>query len=110
MNARYDICTGRDYTDRDGNPKTAWTRIGMMVPAKTGEGFAIKLEALPLPNRDGDVWIKAFPFVPKEEREAAPAPRQAPQERQRPSGFPERPRGGSAALDGDEIPFNAEFR
>lgn len=101
--SRYDLCTGRNYQDRDGNEKTMWTRIGSMFPAKTGEGYAIKLDALPLPNEKGEVWVRAFPFQPKEEREASPPPRQAPQERQRPSGFPERPKP-AGVLD-DEIPF-----
>lgn len=102
MTTRYDVVSPRQYVDRDGNEKTAWVRVGMMVPAKTGEGFAIKLEALPLPNKDGDVWIRAMVPKPKDED----APRPAPQERQRPSGFPEKPsmRGGSVDLD-DEIPF-----
>jgi hypothetical protein len=60
MANRYDLCTGRK--DKDG--KSHWTRIGVMFPAKEGDGFAIKLEALPIPNDKGEVWINAF--VPKE--------------------------------------------
>lgn len=59
MATRYDLCTGRK--DKDG--KTFWTRIGVMFPAKEGDGFSIKLEALPLPNDKGEVWLSAF--VPK---------------------------------------------
>jgi hypothetical protein len=55
--------------DKDG--KTRWTRIGVMFPSKQGEGFSIKLEALPLPNAEGEVWISAF--VPREnDRQGAP--------------------------------------
>lgn len=59
MASRYDIVTGRK--DKDG--KTFWTRIGVMFPAKEGDGFSIKMEALPLPNEKGEVWLSAF--VPK---------------------------------------------
>lgn len=53
---RYDLMTGRK--DKDG--KTFWQRVGVMFPAKSGEGFAIKLEAYPLPNEKGEVWLAAF--------------------------------------------------
>lgn len=102
MTARYDICTGRE--DRDG--KTRWTKIGVMFPAKSGDGFAVKLDALPLPNKDGDVWLKAF--VPREKDDA---PSQESRVRSevdrhfgRPSGMPEKPRN-SGPLESDEIPF-----
>ena len=58
---RYDICTPRPK--KDGG--TYWLRIGQMFPARDGEGFSIKLDALPLPNEKGEVWIKAF--VPREQ-------------------------------------------
>jgi len=110
MTIRYDICTGRE--DRDG--KTRWTKIGVMFPAKSGEGFAIKLEALPLPNKDGEVWVKAF--VPREREEG-----QEPEERRpatRAAGKvdydalprPTPTRNGSAASLDDSIPFRPEFR
>lgn len=60
MTQRYDILSGR--ADKDG--KKRWTKIGVMFPSKQGEGFSIKLEALPLPNTEGEVWISAF--VPRE--------------------------------------------
>lgn len=56
MSARYDICSGSK--DRDG--KTRWIKLGAMFPAKSGEGFAIKLDALPIPNEKGEVWLSAF--------------------------------------------------
>lgn len=64
MTNRYDLCTGRK--DKDG--KTRWTKIGSMFPSKQGEGFAIKLDALPLPSETGEVWISAF--VPKDRDDA----------------------------------------
>lgn len=85
MTSRYDILSGR--TDKDG--KKRWTKIGSMWPSKQGEGFSIKLEALPLPNAEGEVWISAF--VPRENDGGAPA--RVPANRATP-----------IALD-DEIPF-----
>jgi hypothetical protein len=87
MTTRYDLCTDR----KDQNDKTHWTKIGVMFPAKNGDGFAIKLEALPLPNDKGEVWVSAF--VPKDKDDSAPPARQ-----QAPT------RGGRDPLDGD-IPF-----
>lgn len=93
MTQRYDLCTGRK--DRDG--KTHWTKIGVMFPSQQGDGFSIKLEAYPLPNDKGEVWVSAF--VPKDRD--APPPRQS----QAPS------RGGGRAADPeDSIPFAAEWR
>lgn len=66
MSTRYDLLTSK--TDKDG--KKRWTKVGVMFPSKQGEGFSIKLEALPLPNAEGEVWISAF--VPRD-RDEAPA-------------------------------------
>jgi hypothetical protein len=68
MSDRYDVMTGRTYTDRDGNQKTAWTRIGTMFA--TERGFAISFDALPLPQlRDGKLEVRAVCFPPKEKEE-----------------------------------------
>ena len=57
--ARYDACVGRK--GKDG--KTYWTKIGSAFPAKSGEGFNVVLDALPMPNAEGQAWISLF--VPK---------------------------------------------
>ena len=98
MTSRYDICTGRK--DRDG--KMQYHKIGAMFPSKKGEGFAIKLNSLPLPNEQGECWMAAF--VPRDRDDG-----QSSQQRQ-----PSRaPAGGSArladAID-DDIPFAMEWR
>ena len=59
MTTRYDLCTASKNGD-----KTYWNKIGSMFPARNGDGFTIKLDALPLPNEKGEVWVSAF--VPKE--------------------------------------------
>ena len=71
MAQRYDICTGR----KDGSGKTYWVKIGAMFPAKEGEGFSIKLDALPLPDDRGQVWVSAF--VPREGESRGQTARQA---------------------------------
>ncbi|EIM25726.1 hypothetical protein [Microvirga lotononidis] len=85
MSNRYDLLTSK--TDKDG--KKRWTKVGVMFPSKQGEGFSIKLEALPLPNAEGEVWISAF--VPREnDGQGRPAPQQ----------------GGGRGFDSDDsIPF-----
>jgi hypothetical protein len=63
MTTRYDACTGR----KDKNGKTYWTKIGAAFPAKEGkEGFNIVLDALPMPNAEGQAWISLFVPKPKD--------------------------------------------
>ena len=49
MAERLDALVAREYTDRDGNKKTSWTKIGAAFPTQNG-GYSISLEALPLPT------------------------------------------------------------
>jgi hypothetical protein len=92
MTNRYDLCTGRK--DKDG--KSYWTKIGVMFPAREGDGFSIKLEALPLPNEKGEVWISVF--VPREREDNQD--RREPQTR-----APQRATGGGPIDISDEVPF-----
>ena len=62
---RYDACTGRRYQDRDGNDKTAWTRIGTMFVKDDGK-MSVKFDALPLPNDKGEVWVTFFEPKPRD--------------------------------------------
>jgi len=57
---RYDVCSPRP--GKEG--KTIWVKIGAAWSSKAGDGYSVKLDALPLPNKDGEVWVKLFP--PKE--------------------------------------------
>jgi hypothetical protein len=62
--------TARTYTDRDGNEKTAWTKIGTLWPLKDREGFSLSFDALPLPSmKDGRMEVRAVCFPPKEKEE-----------------------------------------
>lgn len=63
MANRYDAVVSRK--DKDG--KNRYTKIGVMFPSKDGDGFSLKLEALPLPNDKGEVWVNLY--VPRERDE-----------------------------------------
>jgi hypothetical protein len=66
MADRYDVVTSRK--DKDGKWRS--TRIGAAFPAKDGkDGFNIVLDALPMPNGEGQAWLTLFPFKPKEDSE-----------------------------------------
>ena len=80
MTTRYDVCTGRKYTTSGGEEKTAWTRIGTAFE-KDGRISSAKLDALPLPNDKGEVWISFF-----EPREKDAAPKQGAQSSRKPAG------------------------
>lgn len=96
MTSRFDICTPRP--GQDG--KTRWLKIGVMFPSKDGEGFSIKLDALPIANEKGEIWIKAF--VPKERDDTAAARLMPGGELKLKQSRPPVP--SSAELD-DAIPF-----
>lgn len=75
MVSRYDI-----ISVRPGKEKPSYVKVGVMFPAKDGkEGFAIKLDALPLPNEKGEIWINAW--VPMEKSDSA-VQRKSPSSRQ----------------------------
>lgn len=105
MAERLDALVARKYTDRDGNEKTMWTKIGAAFPTQNG-GYSVTLEALPLPTMgDRGLETRILLMVPK--------PREDSQERRSESRRDTRssydrddPRTGgfSRELD-DEIPF-----
>ncbi len=77
MTTRYDAVISRK--DKDG--KVRYTKIGAAFPAKDGkDGFNIVLDAMPMPNAEGQAWISLY--VPKAKDEA-PARSEAPAERSR---------------------------
>ena len=48
-----------DKLDDSGNPITRWQNLGIAF-YKEGKITGIKLEALPLPDKNGEVWIRLF--------------------------------------------------
>ena len=65
MSDRYDIKTPRKR--KDG--KTFWLRIGAMFPGD-GDQYSIALDALPIPDENGRIVLKAYP--PTEKKEDTP--------------------------------------
>ena len=83
MTDRYDAVISR----KDKTGKTRYTKIGAAFPAKGDSGgFNIVLDALPMPNAEGQAWISLFVPKPRDDQAA------------------ERPAGGSPEMN-DDIPF-----
>lgn len=50
----YEVVSIRAYQDREGNEKTAFTKLGAAFEYRQGEGYMVKLEALPVPTLNAD--------------------------------------------------------
>jgi hypothetical protein len=61
----YDVLTAREY-ERNGEKKTTFNKIGVAFDNKNGDGFTITLNALPLPDKDGEVRMICKTSKPKE--------------------------------------------
>jgi hypothetical protein len=61
-----DICSGRGY-EKNGDQKVAWTRVGTLIE-KDGKQY-VKLEAIPLPNEKGEVFLSVFEQRQKDSRQ-----------------------------------------
>jgi len=93
MTTRYDAVISRK--DKDG--KSRYTKIGAAFPSKQGDGFNIVLDALPMPNAEGQAWISLFAPKPREDAE---------HHDQRPAAEQSRRDSISSGLDDDrDIPF-----
>lgn len=57
----FDVCqsTG-SYTDSTGQEKKRWKNCGVGFQDEDGR-ISLKLEAYPLPNEKGEVWVNFFP-------------------------------------------------
>lgn len=53
MAQRYDLLTVRE----DEQGKGWWTKIGAAWENKSGDGFQLLFEALPIPDKKGDVRV-----------------------------------------------------
>jgi len=90
MATRYDAVISRK--DKDG--KTRYTKIGAAFPAKQGDGINIVLDALPMPNADGQAWISLFIPKAKDDAEQTISQRATAKIRK-----------PDDDMDGDSIPF-----
>jgi hypothetical protein len=97
MATRYDAVISRK--DRDG--KVRYTKIGSAFPAKEGkDGFNIVLDALPMPNAEGQAWISLYVPKPKDgEAEQSISQRATPKGPAKRSIIPD------DDMNGDAIPF-----
>lgn len=52
--------------ERDG--KVYWTRIGTMFENRSGDGFSLVFNALPIPQlKDGQIECRAMAFPPRDD-------------------------------------------
>ena len=55
MSKRFSVVQAKEVPGRE---KPIWMKHG--VAFEGPKGLSIKLESLPLPNKDGEVWLKLF--------------------------------------------------
>mgnify|MGYP000424467872 CR=1 FL=1 len=55
MSKRFSVVQAKEVPGRD---KPVWLRHG--IAFEGDKGISIKLESLPLPNKDGEIWLKLF--------------------------------------------------
>lgn len=99
MAERLDALIAREYTDRDGNKKTSWTKIGVAFPLQNG-GYSVSLEAIPLPTMGERGLETRIVLKVPQPRDDKPSARQKSYAEQSGGAL----RGNREDLD-DEIPF-----
>ena len=72
MANRYNVCIKRTYTDKNGNEKTTWPRIG--VAFEGDKGISGTIEMVPTGSWDGRFIL----FAAEEQGQSAQPQRQAP--------------------------------
>lgn len=72
---RLDAVAAREYTTGQGETKTSFTRVGVALPTKRGDGYTLLLEAIPAPT-EGQFRILLMPPKPRDGQ----APQQSRQE------------------------------
>ena len=53
---------------KETNGKSYFTKIGAAFPNKNGDGYTLVLDALPVPNKDGDVRVFLKAQKPRDDR------------------------------------------
>lgn len=54
---RYNVSQAKEVPNRD---KPVWIRVGVAFDKEDGRPPRIKLEALPIPDQNGDIWLSLF--------------------------------------------------
>ena len=78
MKKMYNIVQAKEIPNRD---KPVWLRIGKAFENDEGK-IRLKLEVLPLPNGEGDVWLSLFEDDGQRQEEAKPTGFDAPNQYQ----------------------------
>ena len=65
MDKTYLVMQSQGKFTVNGEEKTRWMSLGIMLEKADGKR-SIKLNALPLPNKDGEIWLQCF--EPKKEQ------------------------------------------
>ena len=65
MAVTHDVCVSTGEYEVEGQKKRRWMKIGVLFDSEKGK--SIKLDALPIANIQGEVWLSLFP---KKERAA----------------------------------------
>lgn len=89
-----DVCTGRKYKDQQGQDKTKYTKIGAWFENDQGQ-LSVKLDALPMPDENGECWLKLFVPQPQDGQQQPPPQQQnnrQPPQQQQPQQQPRRGR------------------
>ena len=63
----YDVVSGRKVIGQD---KKRWTNVGVAFEGDDGKITGIKLNALPLHNENGEVWLSLFEQKPRDNVQA----------------------------------------
>jgi len=54
---RFNVTFAKEIPNRD---KPLWIRVGTAFDKQDGKPVRIKLDCLPIPNKDGDIWLTLF--------------------------------------------------
>ncbi|NBQ51779.1 MAG: hypothetical protein EBU35_14315 [Marivivens sp.] len=73
MKKRYNLVQAKDIPGRD---KPIWLRHGSAFKNEDGN-MRIKLESLPIPNADGEIWLNLFEDDGKKPGDVSQPPRDA---------------------------------
>jgi hypothetical protein len=66
--SRFDLVSPRKAKDSD---KTYFTKVGVAFANRSGDGYSLLFEALPLPDAEGSVRVLMMPAKPKDDRQGS---------------------------------------
>jgi hypothetical protein len=96
---RYNVNQAKEVPGRD---KPVWIKHGVAFE-KDGK-LRVKLESIPIPNRDGDIWLSLFDADTSESHQNGPGRSQSSQGNPTPSGERYGAHKRDTSFD-DDIPF-----